>query len=213
MGYCSTAEGLWISDYDYNVAYNYRASDVNSPIIIHQEKKSFLVWGRKSEGKWILEPSFNLDQIPSLPEPGHMRIEGIVGNRAVFSTPFAISEERDEKAFAFTIPGHYDLDSICLYEGNTKVACIQKIPGNSDGLIPSLLRTEKGNFARLKWNNEASPLAMVMNEKGEVVALMRGGTTAAGSSDTFQPSGKTYTVHLSSGTGSVAHKIMLHGRD
>lgn len=208
MGYCSTPEGVWISDYNYNIAYNYRASDASSPIVLHQEKKSFLVWGRQSDGKWLLEPSFNLAQVPSPPQPGNMRIEGMVGNRVIFSTSFAVQEERGEKTFAFTIPGHYDLDSICLYEGNTQVSCIRKTLGSPDRLLPSLLRSEKSNLARLKWNNEASPLAMVTNEKGEVVALVRN-NHAVGFSDTFQPSGKAYTVHLSNGTGSTAHKIVL----
>lgn len=207
MGYCATKEGLWISDYNYNIAYNYRASNANSPIASHPESQSFLLWGRRVGATWILEPSFNLAQIPTPPEPGDMRIEGVTKGQVVFSVQFAPSEWKGEKSFAFSLPGHYDLDSIHLYEGDGEVASIQKKTGTLDLPLLVTSRSGLGHQVQLKWNPQTHPRAMVMNEKGEVIAFLRGTSGATKYSEPFPTMGKDHTVHLSYGTGSAEFKI------
>jgi hypothetical protein len=209
MGYCNSPEGMWISDYDYNRAYSYRASNIDSPIATHQGNTSFLIWGRKVDGKWILEPSFNLNQTPSLPEPGDLRVEGIVNDRVIFSTKFASADGKGGETFAFTIPGNYDLDALHLYEGSIKVASIHKNMQKPERPSLKAVHSNNGNLAQLKWNSSTNPMAMIMNERGEVIAIRREIRGAVGISDNFSPSGKNYTVHLSNGTGSVVYKTVL----
>jgi hypothetical protein len=124
----------------------------------------------------------------------------------IFSVQFAPSEWKGEKSFAFSLPGHYDLDSIHLYEGDSEVASIQKM-GTLDLSLLATSRSDMGHQVRLKWNPKTHSRAMVMNEKSEVIAFLRGTSGATKYSEPFPTMGKDHTVHLSYGTGGVEFKI------
>ena len=104
MSYC---QPLWISDYTYKAVMNYRANNPAPPAAAPQ--RSMLVWGRIGPTGVVLEPSFEIDAIPSLPErAGPYRVQATDdAGREVFNLSFeadALDHAPNERQFAFVVP-------------------------------------------------------------------------------------------------------------
>jgi hypothetical protein len=111
MGNCPNA---WISDYTYTGVLNYRTVNptrLANILAPNQSTRGLLVWGRVEKGQLVLEPTYEVTAVPSLPaRTGSHRIEGFgpAGER-LFSLSFdpeRVADVPDQTAqhFAFIVP-------------------------------------------------------------------------------------------------------------
>ena len=115
MSYCNPR---WIGAYHFTKALEFRLFDeTRLASAISVPTNSLLVWGgRDSAGNLVLEPAFEVDALPSLPQtdgPYHIRGTDEDGNE-LFSLRFdiaGIADVDDGGAFAFAIPLRPDWSS------------------------------------------------------------------------------------------------------
>ena len=119
MGYCFAGD-LWISDYHFNKAIDYRILEEEHLLVATAVSKtrSLLLWGGMDENaELFLEPAFVVDAPPSLPrEDGPYRLAGEdLNGGTLFSLNFAMNEIADGDGgggFAFLIPVRSDWSSM-----------------------------------------------------------------------------------------------------
>ncbi|MDE2784701.1 MAG: Ig-like domain-containing protein [Gemmatimonadota bacterium] len=114
MSYCGNNR-LWISDYFFNKALDYRLTDDGSATAAMTSEadpvRSLLVWGgRDQDGVPYLDPGFVVDATPSLPPAGsEFTIEGATADGIpLFSFTFDMPDIADgageEASFVFALP-------------------------------------------------------------------------------------------------------------
>jgi hypothetical protein len=182
MGYC---DPRWISDYTYGAVLNYLSPPV--PIVMSQVAQAVqptvLVWGHIRDGEPVLEPAFQLNTRPSLPErSGAYSIEARADDgTSLFAFSFTPNEIADlphpRQNFAFAVPlsaaKAARLSSLRL-AGQGRQAVAQVNAGvQADSL--QLKAVGPGRLG-LRWNATAHPVVMVRDpQTGEVLSFARGG--------------------------------------
>jgi hypothetical protein len=186
MGYC---DPRWISDYTYSAVLNYLST---GPIVMSQAAMSqaalsvqpcLLVWGHIRDGEMVLEPAFQVNTRPSLPDrSGPYSIEAQAHDgSALFSYSFAPHEVADaqqtQQNFAFAIPlpatQAAQLSTLRLTGGGRPAVTQAEAVVQPDSVQ---LRQVGGRLA-LRWNARAKPMVMVRDRQtGEVLSLARGGS-------------------------------------
>ncbi|HEX5633348.1 MAG TPA: M66 family metalloprotease, partial [Gemmatimonadales bacterium] len=160
MGYCSSS---WISDYSYAKAFRYRGNNASAVVMGGTSQAGLLVWGRVVNGQVALEPAFELVTRSVLPaRPGPYAIDGLdAQGRPLFSYAFDLMKvadvEGDEGHFAFVIPmsGRGALARLQVRGGAT-------LERQADaGVADAATAVRQGRGARLTWNAQAFPMAMV----------------------------------------------------
>jgi hypothetical protein len=182
MGYC---DPRWISDYTYGAVLNYLSPP--GPIVMHAATQAvqpcLLVWGHIRDGEMVLEPAFQINTRPSLPErAGPYSIEARADDgTSLFAHSFAPKEVADvgrpQQTFAFAIPlptaKAARLSSLRL-TGQGRQAVAQPQPGVQPDSVQ--LRRVAGGRLSLRWNAKAHPMVMVRDpETGQVLSFARGG--------------------------------------
>ncbi|MEP7382301.1 MAG: M66 family metalloprotease [Gemmatimonadota bacterium] len=111
MGYCNPS---WISSYTFSAILNYRSANPIYGSTSYGDmapRRGLLVWGRVERGKVILEPTFEVNAPPSLPQrrgPNRLQGFGPLGE-TLFDLPFDgehLADHPDATAqnFAYVIP-------------------------------------------------------------------------------------------------------------
>jgi hypothetical protein len=182
MGYC---DPRWISEYTYGAVLDYLSPP--GPIVMAQANQavqpSLLVWGHIRDGELVLEPAFQVNTRPSLPQqPGPYSIEGRADDGsslfALSFTPNEVADAREtQQNFAFAIPlpavSAGRLASIHLTGQGRTVAQLQATAQPDS----AQLRPVAGGRLELRWNANAHPVVMVRDTRtGEVLSFARGGS-------------------------------------
>jgi hypothetical protein len=186
MGYC---DPRWISDYTYGAVLNYLSPA--GPIIMSQAAQAaqavqpcLLVWGHIRDGEMVLEPAFQVNTRPSLPErAGPYSIVAEAQNGSpLFNYSFTPREVADAKQnqenFAFAIPlpatKAAQLSTLRLTGGGRQAVTQLQAAVEPDSVQ---LRHLGGGRMALRWNARAHPMVMVSDpQTGEVLSLARGGS-------------------------------------
>ena len=179
MGYC---DPKWIGQYTYRGVMDYR---IALPLVMGANaamQPSLLVWGRIRNGELVLEPAFQVNTRPRLPErPGPYSVEAQAGDGSTlfnFSfTPSAVADAPDDQQhFAFAIPlsaaKAARLSSLRL-RGRGRETVTSARVGMSDSVT---IRRVDGDRVALRWNVGAHPTVMVRDpETGQILSFVRGG--------------------------------------
>jgi hypothetical protein len=190
MGYC---DPKWIGDYSYTGVLNHR---IANPLVMSAEatqpvQPSLLVWGHIRDGELVLEPSFQVNTRPRLPDhPGPYSIEARAEDgTTLFALSFAPNEVADvpgsRQNFAFAIPlpaaKAARLSSLRLAGRGREAVSMASVSSaapvragvQSDSV--EVRRVGAGRVA-LRWNAGAHPVVMVRDaETGQVLSFARGG--------------------------------------
>ena len=190
MGYC---DPKWISDYSYKGVMNFRIANplVASAITEQPVQPSLLVWGHIRDGELVLEPSFQVNARPRLPQnSGPYSIEAQAEDGStLFALSFAPNEVADipsrRQNFAFAIPMSAAkaarLSSLRLAGRGREAVSMARVPsaaqaragGQSDSV--EVRRVGAGRVG-LRWNAAAHPMVMVRDAAtGQVLSFARGG--------------------------------------
>jgi hypothetical protein len=184
MGYC---DPKWIGEYTYRGVMNYLLSP-SPPVMNGTVQPTLLVWGYVRNGNPVLEPAFQLNTRPSLPQrAGPYTVSGHAADgSSVFSLSFSPTEVadalQDQQNFAFAVPLSNDraarLASIQV-AGQGRRAVVQMTATSGQPGLPAdqvEARRVPGGQVRLRWNSLVYPMVMVRDpETGEVLSLARGG--------------------------------------
>jgi Metallo-peptidase family M12B Reprolysin-like len=184
MGYC---DPKWIGEYTYRGVMNYLLSP-SPPVMSGIVQPTLLVWGYVRNGDPVLEPAFQLNTRPSLPQrAGPYTLSGhAMDGSAVFTISFSPTEVadalQDQQNFAFAVPLTKDraarLARIQVV-GPGRSAVVQTTatsgqPGLQTDQVEA--RRVQGGGVRIRWNSLVHPMVMVRDsETGEVLSLARGG--------------------------------------
>lgn len=194
MGYCNPK---WISDYTYKAVQNYLSPAsplVASAVVSPASRPCLLVWGRIRKGKLVLEPAFQINALPSLPDrAGPYTVEGRADDGStLFSLSFAPSQIADapgnQQNFVFAIPLPANraarISTLRLSGRGREAIVTSAAQGGSSaaqlqvGALPDSVEARQvaGGRVRFKWDARAHPMMMVRDaETGEVLSLARGG--------------------------------------
>jgi hypothetical protein len=194
MGYC---DPKWISDYTYKAVFNYLsppAPTVMSASLSDAVQPSLVIWGHIKDGQMVLEPAFQLNTRPKLPQragPYSIEAASADGTR-LLSLSFAPDEVADapggQKNFVFAVP----LPSATVARistlrlsglGRQATVSAPRADGPSSAQLNTVampdsveVRRAGSDRIRLRWNARAHPMVMVRDvETGEVLSLARGG--------------------------------------
>jgi hypothetical protein len=210
MGYC---DPRWISDYTYGAVLNYLSPP--APIITSQAAQvvqpCLLVWGHIRDGKMVLQPAFQINTRPSLPErTGPYSIEARANDgSSLFTVSFMPSEVADAQAaqqsFAFAIPlpaaKAARLSSLRLTGGGNQAVSQLQTAVQPDSVQ---LRPVAGGRLALRWNAQAHPMVMVRDRQtGEVLSFARGGSVE------LPASKRQIDLLLSNGVNSRLKRIQV----
>jgi hypothetical protein len=220
MGYCGFN---WISDYNYLGVLLYRESHPAASITSvgaarvssNPVQPSLLVWGRMSQGKLVLEPSFAMITRPVLPDvAGPYQIEGLdAQGRRLFSYSFAGTlpadqKSGDERHFTFAIPMDATMEqtlaTVRLTDGTREVrATTQIAQPNAPALSQQAVAAERRmNGVRVRWTDSRLRMAIVRDARtGEILSIARNGQTDVG------PRSGDLEVLLSDGVRTVMRRV------
>jgi hypothetical protein len=190
MGYCAQQ---WIGDYSYTGVLNYR---IANPLVMSAEttqpvQPSLLVWGHIRDGELVLEPSFQVNTRPRLPDhPGPYSIEARAEDgTTLFALSFAPNEVADvpgsRQSFAFAIPlpaaKAARLSSLRLAGRGREAVSMASVSSAAQvraGIKADSVEVRRVGAGRmgLRWNAGAHPMVMVRDAAtGQVLSFARGG--------------------------------------
>jgi hypothetical protein len=195
MGYC---DPKWISDYTYKAVMSYLISPstpITSVVASQAVQPCLLVWGHVRNGEIVLEPAFQVNTRPSLPQqPGPYALEASASDGAqlaAFSfTPYTIADAPgDQQNFAFAVPMPATSASRLARirvrgRGREAVSLAASARTGSGaqlravGLPDSVqVRRAAGGRVAVRWDTLAHPMVMVRDAAtGQVLSLARGGS-------------------------------------
>ncbi len=217
MSYCRP---YWISNYQYLHVMNFRLTTPDVFPGLGQAtgpEKVLVVWGQVRDGQLRLEPAFEVNALPKMPEGrGSYTIEGLDSRGgALFSHAFEAAEIADDphgtRSFVFKIPMRsFDATRLATLrlsghgaearvEGGAAVAAM-----NTGNAPPSSLRARLlGRLTHLTWDHAKYPMAMVRDRRtGQVLSFARGGSVDVDAKD--------LEVVLSNGVRSVTQSVTAH---
>lgn len=190
MGYC---DPRWIGDYNYTAVLNYRIANplVMSAAAGQSVQPSLLVWGHIRNGELVLEPSFQVNTRPRLPQkPGPYSIQARAEDgSSLFELSFAPNVIADapgnQQNFAFAIPLSIAkaarLSSLRLAGlgretiSTARVSSAAQARAGVRSDLVGVRRIRAGRVA-LHWNAQEHPVVMVRDaETGQVLSFARGG--------------------------------------
>ena len=210
MSYCSP---LWISDYTYKAVMTWRESHFGPPGGV--ARKSLLVWGRMGPSGIVLEPAFEIDAPPSLPErAGRYSVQAVDGEgRDVFSISFdgaEVDHAPGERNFAYVVPlpANGQISELRLRDGQSVMARRPRttlanaaVPG---ALASTRLRSLSPARSRLEWDANIYPIAMVRDPSThEVLGFLRGGAGELGGQRA------AVDVLFSNGVSSIMQRVQI----
>lgn len=215
MSYCLP---VWISDYTYRAVMDFRATTSGGSAAA--PRRSLLVWGRIGPNGLVLEPSFEIDVRPSLPErAGPFRLRGTdAAGRELFNFSFAgaeIDHLPGHRHFAFVVPlpaGDARPAAIRLTaNGRETVRHASALPGplGNAPITPAGARLGRidGARSRLEWDVRTHPMALVRDPAtGDILSFARGGGL-----DIALP-GSELDVTFSDGVSSVRQRVRVAPR-
>ena len=188
MGYC---DPKWISDYTYQAVLNYlsppRPLAATSASL--EIQPCLLIWGHIRDGEMVLEPAFQVNTRPSLPErAGPYSVSaGAADGTTVFTLSFTPKEiadlPGDQRNFVFAVPVSEararQLTTLRFSgRGREAVRRVQAPARPRAGVKPlsaDVRRVPSGGTG-VQWDASAHPMVMVRDaETGEVLSLARGG--------------------------------------
>jgi hypothetical protein len=192
MGYC---DPKWIGDYTYRAVLDYLSPP--SPLVTTSAtlavQPCLLVWGHIRNGEMVLEPAFQVNTRPSLPEQaGSYSVSaGVADGTTLFTLSFTPMEIADlpggQKNFVFAVPisdaRAGQLTTIRLSGRGRETVRRAQPPAISptqprSGVKPlsaDVRRVSSGGMG-IQWDARAHPMVMVRDaETGEVLSLARGG--------------------------------------
>jgi len=194
MGYC---DPKWISDYTYKAVMNYLSPPgpvVTSSAASLAVQPCLLIWGHIRNGEMVLEPAFQVNTRPSLPErAGPYSVSaGAEDGTVFFNLSFTPKEIADapggQKNFVFAVPisdaRAGQLTSLRLSgRGRETVRRAQPpvVSGVQPGtgvkpLLAEVRRLSRGGTG-IRWDARVHPMVMVRDaETGEVLSFARGGS-------------------------------------
>jgi hypothetical protein len=210
MGYC---DPKWISDYTYLGVLNYLTTTpvVAAPVASQAVQPCLLVWGSMRDGQLTLNPVFQVNTRPKLPQrSGPYTIEARAEDGStMFVHSFSPAEVADlpgsHQSFAFAIPlasaQAERLGSLRL-RGNGQEAVLTASPAAAPSSTgPALRRVATGRVG-LHWNHLAYPMVMVRDvETGEILSLASGGSVE------LPTSKRQVELVLSNGVKSVRQRL------
>ena len=220
MGYCNPN---WISDYTYSAVLNYRASNplVNPyatarSVAGNYARRGLLVWGRVQHGQVILEPTFEVNAPPSLPQrPGPNRLQGFGPlGETLFDLPFDgehIADLPDATAqhFAYVIPfemmGGTQPTRVRAAVAGRQAEFRSVAASSTPADIPVAERLG-ARTVRLRWNGGATRGVLVRDARsGAILAFGRNGEAVVYTNET------TLDVTTSDGVRSARQRIGIAG--
>jgi Metallo-peptidase family M12B Reprolysin-like len=194
MGYC---DPKWISDYTYKAVLNYLSPSspvVTSSVVSQAVQPCLLVWGHIRNGEMVLEPAFQVNTRPSLPQrAGQYSVSaGAEDGTTLFNLSFEPQEiadlPGDQKNFAFAVPisdaGARQLTTLRLSGRGRQTVRRAQPPAPSQvqprtGIKPpsaDVHRLSSGGMG-VRWDARTHPMVMVRDaQTGEVLSLARGGS-------------------------------------
>ncbi|HZJ00816.1 MAG TPA: hypothetical protein VFD22_09145, partial [Gemmatimonadaceae bacterium] len=200
----------WISDYTYTMVMNYRAVFPDAPTTNSALQDCLIVWGRVTNGKVILEPSFTTMTVPSLPRGrGALTLSGRNASGSIlYSLSFDASPVADlpstEGHFAFAIPvSSVPVSQISRFElaAPGRAPSVQEM--RSDNTAPSIRASQaRSGFTRIQWDAAKNPLIVMRDPvTREILSLARSGDAVV------RTSGKAFEVIASNGVRSARAQI------
>jgi len=182
MGYC---QHIWISDYNYEIAFSHRESfEKREAIVIGKEPEPcYLVRGAFRDGEPRLEPIVELEARAVLPTEGRHGLTLRAADGSAYRLRFEATAIADlpsgsQEDFVFMVPvaalGRAELESVELVSSSGRQARQAHSPRAGDA-NPRLRRLD-GNRILLEWDSQATPLVVVRDaDSGEILSLARSG--------------------------------------
>lgn len=210
MSYCSP---LWISDYTYKAVIAWRETHFEPPPA--SPRRSLLVWGRIGPTGVVLEPAFEIDAPPALPErAGRYSVQAVDGaGQEVFNLSFdgaEVDHAPGERNFAWAVPlpSTGQVSELRLRDGQTVMTRRSRTTltnAPATGALASVrLRSLSTARSRLEWDASTYPVAMVRDPaSGEVLGFLRGGSGDLGSRHA------SVDVLFSNGVSSVRQRVQI----
>jgi hypothetical protein len=176
-------------------------------------RPSLVVWGHIEDGKPVLEPAFAARTRPVLPSrPGPYRIEArSTDGRVIFSHSFEGDEpadltDRSLRQFAFAIPlddaTAQSIAQIRLTTSSGASTALSVATHQGIGSDPVDASIPRAGQVAFQLRDPAVRLAVVRDRaSGQVLALVRGGTTVLRSTST------EFDIEVSDGVRSVARIV------
>ncbi|MEO7963670.1 MAG: hypothetical protein ABIT38_07145, partial [Gemmatimonadaceae bacterium] len=211
MGYCGTP---WISDYNYTAVLNYRTANpftASAAFAGSYSRKGLLVWGRIENGKTILEPAYEVDAPPSLPQHAgrnHLEAFDALGAR-VLDLSFegeSVADLPDAAAqhFAFVIPlstfGNSVPSRLRVSSGGRQAELSFTTPTSE---VPVVQRTS-GNRVEISWRDSATRGVLVRDARtGDILTFARNGRA------TVFTNAAELDLTLSGGIGSSRRRVQV----
>lgn len=194
MGYC---DPKWIGDYTYKAVLNYLSPPspvFTSAMVNDAVQPTLMVWGHIRDGKMVLEPAFQVNTRPKLPQrPGPYSIEARAADgTTLLNLSFQADEVADapgrHKNFVFAVPlpssAVARIATLRLHGQGQQAVVSTAAAGESAGAQLNVgakpdsveVRRVGGGRVGLRWNARALPMVMVRDAAtGEVLSLARGG--------------------------------------
>ncbi len=186
MGYCNPD---WISAYTYSAVLAYHAANPFSAAAAlggGYARRGLLVWGRVQNGEVILEPTFEVDAPPTLPQrPGRHRVRGLGAlGEVLFDLSFdgeRVADHPDAIAehFAFVVPigmmrGRLPA-RVRLDVGNRHAEFTSTTSAAATASTPIVQRVN-ARAVRVRWSDAATRGILVRHPtSGDILAFARGG--------------------------------------
>jgi hypothetical protein len=197
---------VWVSPPTWDSVFAYRHARGYDVMRAQSEapEPALLVWGTETDGRLELEPAFEIETRPQMPDGrGAYLLEGLDENGGrVFSyafTPITVAGGRARgKNFVFAIPmSQFDVTRLAelRVSGSGRSASVRR---SGSAMAPSLLRSRSASGGRtaLSWDAAAYPMALVRDANtGKVVSFARNGAVTV--------KGRRFEVTLSDGVRSV----------
>ncbi|MBL8981808.1 MAG: hypothetical protein JNL26_06475 [Gemmatimonadetes bacterium] len=215
MGYCSNP---WISDYTYTAVLNYRTTNgfVTAGRVVGANptpRPGLLVWGRVQRGQLILEPAFEVNAPPSLPErvgPYRLRATGPAGESLIdlaFDADVpGDSPDPTARHFAFVIP--MDMlrgispEQLEITGGGRQA--VRRAAASRQQVAASPAAAREGRGVRIRSADNAAAGVMVRDARtGAILSFARGREAVVTSS------GAELDVTESDGVRSVTRRVRV----
>ncbi len=183
MAYCSP---VWISDYTYTGQLAFRrASPLGAALPAGGE--GLLVWGLKSEGRWVLQPAFAVRGLPQPAVAPDLLLEardgfgGLVAAQAVESLVLADGPDPEARGFVafLSLPAESAsrVHALRLWEGGELRAVGWANPGDPTAVLDGAELSRDGARVTLRWPAALHPAVLVRDPAtGEILAIGRGGS-------------------------------------